>query len=171
MKLQRLEAPEVELVAQWLTQKENWQWLDFGEGRQTLDRVTLRVMAQRDIHMLRVFTPDASNAPIGVVGLSDINPYFKTATLWYVLGDKSQARRGYATQAVATMLTLGFSEGGLKAINAWVVEPNLPSRRVLERNHFQFVGRLRRCHYIDGQPYDRLLFDLLEEEHLVSRCS
>jgi hypothetical protein len=35
MNLLPLDSPEhIRLVAGWLTQKENYQWLDFGDGRQ-----------------------------------------------------------------------------------------------------------------------------------------
>ena len=39
------------------------------------------------------------------------------------------------------------------------------SLRIIERLGFRFIGRQRQCHYIDGRPYDRLLFDLLASEH------
>ena len=66
---------------------------------------------------------------------------------------------------MSEILTMGFKVLGLQAINAWTVESNGPSIRVLEQNQFRLIGRQRRCHYIDGFPFDRLLFDLLAEEH------
>ena len=63
------------------------------------------------------------------------------------------------------MLTFGFTELGLHVVSAWTVETNIPAQRVLEGLHFKYIGRQRQCHYIDGRPYDRLLFDLLATEH------
>jgi RimJ/RimL family protein N-acetyltransferase len=63
------------------------------------------------------------------------------------------------------LLTLAFAELGLRAVNAWTVEINVPAQRVLERLGFRYIGRQRQCHCIDGQSYDRLLFDLLATEH------
>jgi RimJ/RimL family protein N-acetyltransferase len=62
------------------------------------------------------------------------------------------------------MLTLAFEELGLHAVTTWVVEHN-PSIRLVEATNFRFIGRQRQCHYIDGEPFDRLLFDLLASEH------
>ena len=155
----------IEVIAEWMASKENYQWLDFGEGNQILTPVSLKIMTQRDIHLFRVFTSDLDQAPIGLVALSHIARNFRTATLWYVLGDKRYAGQGYTTRAVSRMLTLGFKELGLHAINAWAVESNEPSIRVLTRNRFQMIGRQRRSHYIDGRPFDRLLFDLCATEH------
>ena len=168
MALIPIDAPEhYDLVAAWLSKKENYQWLDFGDGRQMVTREWLKISVQRRTQVLRLFTTDVENVPIGVVGLSNINPHFKTANLWVVLGDKSRAGQGYASRAVSGMLTLGFTELDLHAINTWIVEHN-PSIRVAERVKFRPMGRQRQCHYIDGRVYDRLWFDLLAPEHLES---
>jgi len=155
----------IALAAEWLAQKANVQWLDFGNGNQILTPISLKIMTQRDTHLLRAFTSDSDDTPIGMVALSSISHHFHTATLWYVLGDKCYAGQGYTTRAVSQLLTYAFTVQGLQAINAWVVEHNEPSIRVLTRNHFRLIGRQRRCHVIDGRPADRLLFDLLASEH------
>lgn len=153
------------LSAEWMANKENYQWLDFGYGNQILTPISLKVMLQRDIHLLRVYTSDADSTLIGLVALSDIDCHFKTARLWYVLGDKRYKGQGYTSRAVSRLRTLGFAELGLQAVNAWTVDRNTSSIRVLEGNHFQLIGRQRQCHYIDDGPCGRLLFDLLATEH------
>src|SRR2546422_6191674 len=72
---------------------------------------------------------------------------------------------GFAPRAASKLLTLGFTELGLESVGAWTVEINVPARRGLEQLGFQYIGRQRRCHWIDGRPYDRLLYDLLATEH------
>jgi len=164
MKLLPLDSPDlIELVARWLASKENYQWLDFGGGRQVVTPALLKVMTQRESHFVRVYTTDAGE-PIGIAGLNSVDRAFRTATLWGATGEKSFRSRGYATYAGSKFLTLVFRELGLHAINTWVVEGN-PSLRLVQRIGFRFVGRQRQCHYIDGQAYDRLFFDLLASEH------
>lgn len=164
MKLLPLNNAElIELVAQWLGKEDNCRWLDFGHGVQQITAVTLKVMSQQDFHLLRAYTADADDLPIGVVGLSNVDRKFKTASLWAVLGNKRYG--GWTTPACARVLTTGFTELGLEAVNAWTVETNIPAQRVLERLHFRYIGRQRRCHHIDGRSLDRLLFDLLAVEH------
>ena len=152
------------LVAGWLGQKENHQWLDFGDGRQLASAEWLKVAVQRGTLVLRLFTSDDDGRPIGVVGLSNVNRRFKTANYFVVLGDKSQAGRGYASRAGRAMLTLAFGELGLEAIHTWIVEHN-HSVHVARNMNFRPIGRQRRCHYIDGKPYDRLWYDVLASEH------
>jgi len=145
MKLLPLDTPErIELVAGWLGKAENYKWLDFGNGVQRV-------------------TPGDEDAPAGVVGLTNVDRNFKTASLWAVLGNKRYG--GHTTEACHHMLTLAFTELGLQAVNAWTVETNIPAQRCLEQLHFRCIGRQRQCHYIDGRALDRLLFDLLATEH------
>ncbi len=167
MELKPLDDPKlIETIAGWLAQKDNYQWLDFGNGRHVLSAASLRMMAQRDIHLLRAFTADDIDEAIGVTSLSNIDRTFKTALVSFcVLGNKRYAGHGYGTRALSKVLGIGFKELGIQAVNGWIVEPNQASIRMLERLNFRYIGRQRQCHYIDGRPYDRLLFDLLASEH------
>lgn len=165
MRLLPLAAPEMlDLVSGWLAQKENYQWLDFGNGRQVVTPALLKIMSQRDTHFLRAYTQDSDDRPVGIVGLNAVDRVFKTGTLWAVAGEKSFSDRGYVSLASSKLLTLAFRELGLHVVNTWIVDRN-PSVRSLERLNFRFIGRQRQCHTIDGRPYDRLLFDLLASEH------
>jgi len=165
MKLLPLDTPEIiEFAAGWLGKKENYQWLDFGNGRQVATPALLKIMAQRETHLLRVYTSGRDDMPIGIVGLNSVDRTFRTATYWVVAGDKSIQNRGYATFALSKLLSLGFRDLGLHSINTWVVDHN-PSLRIVQRLNCRFIGRQRQCHTIDGRLYDRLLFDLLASEH------
>jgi len=165
MKLVPLESPElVQLAAEWLAQEENYRWLDFGGGRQIVTPALLKIMAQRESHFMRVYTADPDDNPVGIIGLNDVDRNFRTGTLWGVTGDKSFRSRGFATFAGSKFLTLAFEDLGLRVVNTWAVEHN-PSVRLIERLNFRFVGRQRQCHCMDGAVHDRLLFDLLAEEH------
>jgi RimJ/RimL family protein N-acetyltransferase len=165
IELLALDTPRsIELAASWLAQKENYQWLDFGNGRQLVTPALLTIMAQRETHLMRLYTSGKDDIPIGIVGLNDVRRAFRTATLWGVAGEKSFRNRGFANLAASKFLSLAFRELGLRSVNTWVVDHN-PSLRSVERLHFRFIGRQRRCHVIDGRPFDRLLFDLLAEEH------
>lgn len=165
MKLSPIDDTSFELVAGWLGRPEIYQWLDFGYGTQCLPPQALKAMLRRDIHVLRTYTGDDDSRPIGVVALSNVSHTFKTATLWVVLGERRYGGRGYPARAVSRLLTLGFRELDLGAINAWAVECNHASIRIMKRLGFQYIGRQRRCHRIAGECYDRLLFDLLPSEH------
>lgn len=165
MKLLPLDSPElIELAAGWLARKENYQWLDFGNGGQAISPALLKVMAQRDAHFLRLYTSPEDGTPLGIAALNSVDRRFRTAVFWGAAGDKSFRNRGWGTLAGSRFLTLAFRELGLHVIQTWVAEGN-PSQRLVERLGFRFVGRQRQCHAIDGRRCDRLLYDLLAAEH------
>ena len=164
MKLLSLDSPAlIELAAGWLARKENYQWLDFGGGRQLITPALLKVMAQRDSHFLRLYTGE-EDAPIGILGLNSVDRVFRTATFWGASGEKSFRNRGYSTLSSSKFIGLAFRELGLAAMNTWVADGN-PSRKIIERLGFRYIGRQRLAHAIDGQPRDKLLYDLLASEH------
>jgi RimJ/RimL family protein N-acetyltransferase len=164
MKLRPLATPaDFELAAGWLQRQENSQWLDFGGG-QRVTPALLRIMTQRDTHYIRLYSRDGDDAPIGIVALSHVDRNRRTGALWGVAGEKSFRCRGWAALAASRLLTLAFRELGLHSVSTWVVAHN-PSQRGAARLGFRYVGRQRQCHFIDGQPHDRLLFDLLASEH------
>lgn len=162
-------AEHLEQAARWLADPGTCAWLDFGNGVQSPGPASLKMMAQKDTHALRLFTADEDDHPIGLVGLSNIDRRFKTATIWIALGEKHYSARGYAYRAGAAMLDYAFGELGLHAINAWAVDSNHASVRLMRRLKFHGIGRQRQCHYIDGQAHDRLWFDLLAADHLANR--
>jgi len=165
MKLLPLYSPDTfELVAGWLQQPENFQWLDFGNGRQRVTATLLKVMSQRESHFLRLYTARGGNVPIGVVGLNNVDRVARTGTLWGAAGDKSFRNRGFGGFAASKLVGLAFRELGLHSVNTWVVEGN-PSLRIVQRIGFRLVGRQRQCHNIDGRLHDRLLFDVLASEY------
>lgn len=166
MNFRSLDDSDIKTVITWFQNEENYKWLDFGKGIQKLEGPTIKFMAQREIHAIRLFTPDDSEKPIGIVALSDINKKFKTAVLWYLLGDKEYSGKNYTTRAVTGILNYGFNELKLQSIYAWAIDKNKASIKVLEKNNFKLIGKRRRCHYIDGESYDRLYYDLIVDEHL-----
>jgi ribosomal-protein-alanine N-acetyltransferase len=163
MELLTVEGPLFGVVAEWLRDPDNARWLDFGPEHRELDPVSLKFLVARPTNLLRVFTDDEGR-PAGLVALSEIHRGFGTANLWYVLGRKDLAGKGLTSLAVARLVDEAFDQLGLRSLRAWAVDANGASIRVLEKNGFQRVGRLRRCHLVDGVAHDRALFDLLAGE-------
>jgi RimJ/RimL family protein N-acetyltransferase len=156
-------AADFDIAADWLRSPENSQWLDFGSELRVASPTLLRVMAQRESNCMRLYAAQPGDAPMGIVGLNNVDRGCGTGTLWGVAGDKSFRNRGYAQLAASRLLELAFGALELNAVNTWTVDGN-PSYRSVERLGFRFVGLLRECHRIDGCLRDRLLFDLLATE-------
>lgn len=164
MIVRRAEPDDEALVWTWLADEDNSKWLDFGPADE-LTPVAVRVMLQRPQNVMWLFAPTSATRAVGLVALSDVHRRCRTGNLWYVLGERSERGRGLTTRAVSRLMRHAFAALGLASVHAWTVEANGASIRVLERNGFRLIGRQRRCHYLDGVVVDRLLFDLVPEDH------
>jgi RimJ/RimL family protein N-acetyltransferase len=154
---------DLETIAGWLASPRIAGWLDFGTER-PLTAVALKYAIAQGSMRLFTYAPADADAPIGVVGLSSIHAGFRTALLWYALGEPRFAGRGLTAGAAAEVVRIGFQELELRAINAWVVDGNEASVRILEKIGFARIGRQRQCHRIEGRRRDRLLFDIVSSE-------
>ena len=161
--IEPVEQAHVELVASWLTRPDVTQWLDFGRGRQALPAPAVAMLLRQDAHRLWLVR-DTDGEPVGVVALAEINPAFGTAVLWYVVGAQTARGRGIATAAVTAALVEAFGPLALHVVQAWAVDGNDASIKVLERNGFRRVGRQRACHIVVGERRDRVLFDGLADD-------
>jgi len=155
----------IRIAARWLAQPESRRWLDLSGDPQRIGVDRLRAMVQDESHIIRAFTSDDDHLPIGLVALSGVNPDFRSAVLWAVLGEHKYAGQGYLLRASSAMLTLGFTEYGLECINAWSLEGNADSLQVLQELNFRPIGRQRDGQVVDGQAFDKLLFEIMAAEH------
>lgn len=155
---------DLETIAGWLALPRIAKWLDFGTER-PLTALALKYAISQGSMRLFTYAPGMEgDAPVGVVGLSSIHPRYRTAMLWYALGEPRFAGRGLTGRAAAEVVRIGFHELDLRAINAWVVDGNEASVRILESIGFRRIGRQRQCHRIEGRRCDRLLFDIVSSE-------
>jgi RimJ/RimL family protein N-acetyltransferase len=163
MKLLSIEDSHLSLVCEWLSQS-RCEWLDFGNIKNFTPLVMKTMMLKRD-EIYRLFTTDEDpQQPIGIVALYNVQKKYKSASIWAVLGRPEFSKHGYTCRALIEILKMAFFELGMESINAWLVDGNRPSIRLVEIIGFHYVGRQRRCHLIHGEWRDRLLFDILASE-------
>lgn len=100
---------------------------------------------------------------ISVEKKSDV--YRKDAELGYVL-QTEQWSRGIMTQAVSQICRIAFEELDLLRITGLVYEPNLASRRVLEKNGFCLEGIMKNAVVKGEQVYNLCVYGKLREEQI-----
>lgn len=72
--------------------------------------------------------------------------------------DRNFWHKGYAREAAAAGISLMFGELGLHRVEAYVMEENAPSLRLLRELGFQYEGICRQFARICGNWEDHLLF-------------
>ncbi len=97
--------------------------------------------------------------PLGDIGLqiSDLHP--EEADIGYTIVPQAQGQ-GYASEALQAVCDYGFTQAGVKAVNAYVLADNGGSVRVLEKAGFVRTQVLEKAYEIDGVRYDDWVYRL-----------
>lgn len=94
---------------------------------------------------------------IGTVMVFGFDHEAKHAEIGYVFNPKYWGN-GYCTEAAAMMENFLFDTLNLRKLHARVVNANIGSCRVLEKNGFEVEGRLKDYYFIEDSFYDLKLF-------------
>ncbi|WP_349305900.1 GNAT family N-acetyltransferase [Clostridium swellfunianum] len=100
---------------------------------------------------------------IGTAMLFKFDKEASKAEVGYVF-DKDCWGKGYGTETVALMSSFAFETLKLHKLYGNVVDTNLGSARVLEKNGFVLEGRFKDHYFIEGKYYDGLYFGRIESE-------
>ncbi len=95
--------------------------------------------------------------------LVDDNNHF--CEIEYCLGSKFH-RKGYATEAVKSVLKFGFNEVSFHKVQVCHKEGNVASRGVIEKCNFTYEGTLRDFFFMEGKYVSRLYYSMLKDEFL-----
>ena len=110
---------------------------------------------------------DAAGQPIGYTNLFDIDPLNRHAELALMIGERAAWGKGYAKDALRTLLAHAFAvEGGLDLhkVSLTVFAENLAARRAYAACGFQEDGVLREDFYRGGHWHDQILMSILAGE-------
>lgn len=157
-------AKDLDEVLRWMQHPSVYKWFDFGAGRQVLSGLALSMMAKSERYCMRVFGELGHPDPIGMVVLGDVQHPFRAASFWVVRDRTRRAYPGITTDASRAIVDHGFRDLGLVSINAWAVEINHRSIRLLHAVGFLEYGFQRDCHVVDGQVLGRVHFELLSSD-------
>lgn len=102
--------------------------------------------------------------PIGVISLEAINWRDREAEVGIIVGETDFWGQGYGTDAMRTILEVGFHWFNLHRIFLRVIVDNTRAVRSYEKCGFRHEGRLRQAMFIDGAYKDMLIMSMLAEE-------
>lgn len=100
---------------------------------------------------------------IGSCGFHNFDEAFSRAETGYELG-QAYWRQGIMSEALSAILTFGFTEIGLRRIEAVVDDTNERSKSFLRKLGFAHEGTLRQRFFFQGRFWDEHYFGLLKEE-------
>jgi len=96
---------------------------------------------------------------ISVEQKSDV--FGQDAEIGYLLSTENQSK-GIGTEAVKQICRIAFSELNIIRITGLVYEPNIASKRVLEKNNFALEGVMENAVVKDHNVYNLCVYGLLK---------
>lgn len=102
---------------------------------------------------------------IGLIALIKGKPAFRNAEVWYKI-HVAHWQNGYATEALAKLIEVGFNELNLHRIEAGCAVENTASGKVLQKAGMTKEGRKRKNLPIRGEWKDAFSYAILDEDYL-----
>lgn len=99
----------------------------------------------------------ATQEIIGTAMIFNFDKEANHAEVGYVFHSKHWGK-GYGTETVTLVDDFAFNTLKLHKLHARVVDANIGSSRVLEKNGFVLEGRLKDYYFIEGSYYDGMLY-------------
>ncbi len=138
--------------------------LDLDATRALLERrKTLTVIDEEHDGLLLAAVLKGTGTLIGHVNLEVKSREHRQGEIGYVLHPDHQGH-GYATEAAAVMLRLGFEELDLHRIVGRLDARNAASARVLERLGMRLEAHLRENEFVKGEWVSELIYAVLASE-------
>jgi [ribosomal protein S5]-alanine N-acetyltransferase len=100
---------------------------------------------------------------IGLIALNIGKPKYQTAEVWYKIDSKYWGK-GYATEALTTLLDFSFNVLKLHRIEAGCAVENIASIKVLEKVGMTREGMKRKKLPIRGEWKDNYFYAILDED-------
>jgi ribosomal-protein-alanine N-acetyltransferase len=152
LNLVEYDLPHLPKLIEYLNDEEVTKWLCNIPNPYTQEHANKWLAFCRECKLSGTCFPRAIEVDKLMIGHIELKLIFKhSAEIGYWLG-KSYWNQGYATNAVKQMLSFAFNNLELKRIQAYVLDGNNASIRVLEKCGFKFEGYLRKSH-TQGDKY------------------
>lgn len=117
-----------------------------------------------EVKQLRLMIQLTSNKrPLGAVDLFDFDPHHRRAGIGILIADPSDRRKGYAREALETMLDYCFHVLHLHQVYCNVEAGNKASIRLFEETGFELCGRKKDWLFKGSIYEDELLFQKINK--------
>jgi [ribosomal protein S5]-alanine N-acetyltransferase len=129
------------------------------ETREFIEKLIKR--EEEGTHLYASVMLKSTDTLIGTVMLFNFDKEANKAEIGYVF-NKDCWGKGYGSESIALVNEFAFESLKLHKVHASVVDANIGSARVLEKNGYELEGRLKHHFFIEDKFYDDLLYGKIQ---------
>lgn len=150
----------------WLNDVDVNQFLETRWSEQNIETIKKFVEDIKNSDHSYLFAIIKGGKHIGNIKIGPIHPIYKSADVSYFIGDKSQWRKGVATEAIKLITEFGFKTLNLHRLQAGAFETNIASQKALENNGYIKEADFRKTAFIkEGEEYvNSYVYGILKDE-------
>jgi diamine N-acetyltransferase len=164
--LRAIEPADIDVLYNWENDEENWP---VSNTQTPFSRFVLEqyiTTAHVDIYsakQLRLMMCEADGKTIGTIDLFDFDPNNMRAGVGILIADKSDRRKGYASEALTLLTNYCFEILNLHQIYCNITTDNETSILLFQKHGFQITG-IKKQWVRSGNTYkDELLLQLIRK--------
>lgn len=163
--LRAIEPSDIDLIYEWENDTENW----IVSNTQTpFSRFVLEqyiTSAHEDIYtakQLRLIICTNDNKAIGSIDLFDFDANNLRAGIGILIGDKSERKKGYASEAIKVLTNYCFTSLNLNQLYCNITTDNEESILLFQKHNFQITGIKKQWIRNANKFKDELLLQLIK---------
>ena len=149
----------------WMNDYDIMKYTDLWPKKQTINDVVKFVREKQKSKTEFLYgiyvKNDKKNEHIGNIKLGPINFMQRTGYISYIIGNKDDWKKGYATKAISEVIKIAKNKFKLKKLQASTIEFNLSSKIVLKKNNFKQEGFLKSQKLFQRKRCNCYLFGLI----------
>lgn len=170
VRLRAYEKSDLDSIMKWINDEEVTDFLAGGMLTYPVSSITEEKFIEMaanssDTEKHFVIETIAESKYLGGTSFHAINWLNRSAGLGITIGDKSCWGRGYGTDAMRTMMRLGFDKMNLHRLWLHVHEYNPRAIASYDKLGFKREGVLRKERFLRGRYYDTIVMGILEDEY------
>jgi RimJ/RimL family protein N-acetyltransferase len=155
--LRPVEDDDVEIIHRWHNSPEVWWSMDYDrpfstdEVREDIER------SRREGHP---FVIEVDGRPVGRIGINGFRPRDRICSLYLYIGEPEDRGRGFAVDAVSTLVGHAFDRMDLARIELWTLASNERAIEVYEACGFHREAVLPERSFRDGEWVDHVVMSV-----------
>ena len=149
------------LIHRWMNHPEVWRYMDYELPFSLAD---VREDLERSRREGQPFTIVVEDRPVGRIGLNQFRRRDRICSLYMFIGEPEFWGRGFARDAVMTLLAFAFDRLDLHQVELWTLADNDRAVSMYRRCGFMEEARLRQRSFKDGGWVDHMVMSVNREE-------